>query len=770
METGLTSSQVEAAKIAGEVNTQAKSTTKSVSRIIADNTFTLFNVVLFALFILVIIAGSPQNSLFFGIVIINTAIGIFQEIRAKRAVDKMKLLIAKHARVVRDGVEKSIPVEELARGDVFFLSSGDEVSVDGQVLSSDGLSADESAITGESDDIKKIEGDKVLSGSVITAGSAKVLATAVGSQSYASQISAYAKRTGRARSEIFSALTSLIRMISAFLIPVGAALFISTWLRDSITWQAAAVSTTAAVIGMIPEGLMLLTTIAFAVGVIKLAKRRTLVSELPSMESLARVDTICLDKTGTLTTGNLSLTKIEVLGQIDEKQICDCAGALCFAFSEANSVAKAVRYACGNPEWKNTDTIPFNSKYKYSAACFSKKTVVMGAPEYLTKDKNVLEKADDFATQGYRVLLIGFADGISDGALSGEILPAALLLFSDEIRHEAADTLEYFKKQGVAVKIISGDNPVTIANVAGRLGLTGGAVDVTGMTDERLAEICNEYSVFGRVSPLQKRALIAGLRASGHTVAMLGDGTNDVPALREADCSVAMASGTDAAKGTSHIVLLDSDFSCMPRVVSEGRRVINNVERVASMFLVKTLFSMTLCLIFIILGEKYPYLPLQLTLVSSTCVGIPAFFLALEPNENLATPGFLRKVSRLAIPGGLTVTIAVVAVQLLGNVGFIDKQSLYFVSVMVLEFISMLVLIVVSRPLNFRRSILIILMAVLFIAAMAFFPEILSISPPTVEAFLMTVAICGLSIPLFIALRKLDLTRIMDLLAKKVAN
>ncbi len=759
---GLTEEQARERAERGLVNTAAAPTSKTVAQIITSNVFTLFNGVNFAVFLLVLSTGKLANTLFMGVILSNTLIGIIQEIRAKRTLDALRVLSAVQAEVIRDGRPQRIAVEHIVQDDLCVLSAGSQVGADGIVMESLELEADESLLTGESEPVRKAAGDRVLSGSYIVAGRGLARIDGVGEHSYAQQVTLEARRYKRARSQIYDTLNTIIRFVSFIIGPLGVALFLTQFFRSALPWQDAVANSAAGIIGMIPEGLILLTSIAFAVGVVKLAMRRTVVQELPGMEVLARADTLCLDKTGTLTQGTLEVTQVLPLGGISEQDAAAAAAAVVRACGDTNATAQAVEAFATAPDWHAEKAVPFSSARKASSATFTGHGVwYLGAPEFLLTDANhrVRSQAQALAEQGNRVLLLAQAAALSDGGTSAILEPQALLLLQDAIRPEARQALDFFAANGVALKILSGDNAATVAAVGRRLGLRGAEhwVDATTLGDdaEALARAAETYTVFGRVTPVQKKLLVAAMRAAGHTVAMTGDGVNDVPALREADCSIAMASGAEAAKGAAHIVLLDSDFLALPEVVAQGRQVVNNIERVACLYLVKTTFSMLLSLLTIATGWPYPFLPIHQTLIGAVSIGIPSFFLALEPNTRAITGGFMRKIIAHALPGGITVALSVFALQLLqGPLGLSDPQ-LRLAGVLTTGVIGLLVLLRISLPFNWLRAALFAAMSAAFFGALALFGGILELPALEGSSALAALIPCAIAWPLMALLARL---------------
>lgn len=754
MISGLSSKQVRQAIERGEVNTAAAKTTKSISAIIRDNVLSLFNLINIILFVLLIITKSYKNTLFIFIMISNTLISIIQEIRAKKVVDRLNVLSAITATVIRDGKEQTIPIEEMVLGDVFIISPGSQICVDAELLSSDNLELDESMLTGESRAVKKIAGNSVLSGSYAISGRGIAKATAVGASCYAQQLTKEARKHKRAHSEIFSSLRRIIKYVTVFLIPAGIILFVSQYFRSDISIPDTIAATAGALIGMIPNGLMLLTSISFAAGVIKLATQKTIVREFAGMETLARIDTLCLDKTGTLTEGRLAVIECIEYNSSYYEAACAMSGA----FPDKNHTAQALSAYFPPGNYTPVENIPFSSDRKYSAARFENLGwIAQGAPDVLLKDNtDILNAASKYANEGKRVILIASSD-MSPEDEKAKFTPLALIILSDVLRPAAAKTLKYFKEQDISIKIISGDDPRTVSNIAAQLSLDNADkyVDASKLTDDELKNAAETITVFGRVTPEQKKLLIETLKENGHNVAMTGDGTNDVPALRAADCSIAMASGTDAAKGVGHVVLVDSDFSHLPAVLGEGRRVIGNIERVSSLFLVKTTFSMILTLFSILSGMAYPFFPIHMTVVSATAVGIPSFFYALAPNKSRATPGFLHKVIKNAIPSGICIALSAIIIQILAKPLGLSTDQSRFICFIIAELISFMTLIIVSKPFNPMRICVIAASAVLFVAITSVFPNLLELTIPSLRIWLIVTITAAVNIIVLFVLRKI---------------
>ncbi len=730
IKTGLTNSEVEERVRRGENNGNFDIKTKSVSRIIKDNVFTLFNLINVILAFFIALTGSWRNMLFMGVILCNIAIGIFQEIRSKRIIDKLSLISAPKAHVIRNGEERETPVSEIVLDDIMLLNAGGQVCADGLVAEGE-CEADESMITGESEPVLKKVGDEILSGSFIVSGTVKAAAIGVGAKSYANKITSKAKYVKKQDSEMMRSINKIIGTISVCILPFSLILFFKAIFITNQSLQRGVVSTAAAIIGMIPEGLVLLTSLALAVSSIKLAQKQTLCQDLFCVESLARVDVLCLDKTGTITEGCMEVTDIEKLDEgFDYETVLK---EFCCAFPYANSTLSALRLRFGGEgEYKCTGTIPFSSARKWSAAGFDGKgAYILGAPNFILKQdalEPLMSKIEEYSSQGIRVLLLAKSESLpKDGEIPPDAEPKALIALSDKIRDSAPQTLDYFKRQGVTLKVISGDAPETVSNIAQRAGLEGAAdnyIDASKLSDKEIAEAAEKYSVFGRVTPYQKLELVKALKAKGHKVAMTGDGVNDVMALKEADCSIAMQSGSDAARNVSQVVLLNSDFASMPLVVEEGRRSINNIQRSAALFLVKTIFSFLLAVLFLFVSAAYPFQPIQLTLISAITIGIPSFLLTLEINRNRVEGSFLSNVLKNALPGGLTVAIGIAVLLEIQSIMGIPQERLSVIAVFLTAASGFGVLFDVCRPFTKMRAVMFIGLLVLFVFIAGFFGKL----------------------------------------------
>ena len=634
---GLTSGEVAQRRAAGQVNLNVDVKTKSIKRICAENILSLFNLINFVLAAALLAVGSYKNMLFMGVIFCNTMIGIIQEIRSKRAVDKLSIVVSEKAEAYRDARLTEIPIEEIVLDDVVRLRRGDQIPADAEVLSGSCM-VNESLLTGESDLIRKREGDQLLSGSFIVSGECVARVVHVGKDNYASVINRNAKYLKKVNSEIMATFNRIIRFVSVIIFPLGALLFYNQYTADGATASSAIVNTVAALIGMIPEGLILLTSTVLAVSVIRLSRHKVLVQNLYCIETLARVDVLCLDKTGTITCDEMELKQIiPLLGQ-EETKTDEILASIAHASHDDNSTMNALKsFFQDAPAREVSRFIDFSSEKKWSGAVLEDGTgYVVGAGEFILKDRySLIADVIQEKAGSYRVLTLAEVPGgfTEDGDLIGEAQPMALVMIQDKIRDNAEETIRYFTEQGVQLKVISGDGTTTVSNIAKIAGIPNAerAVDASALqTEEQLKKAAEECTVFGRVTPQQKQKLIKAIKENGHSVAMTGDGVNDVLALKEADCSVAMAAGSDAARNVAQLVLINNDFSAMPRVVAEGRRSINNIQRSSSLFLVKTLFSILLGLLTVLVHLRYPFQPIQMSLVGAFTIGIPSFVIALE--------------------------------------------------------------------------------------------------------------------------------------------
>ncbi|MBP8641413.1 MAG: cation-translocating P-type ATPase [Oscillospiraceae bacterium] len=774
-EIGLTAQQASERMENGYSNLPVDPPSKTVGQIIWSNLFTYFNIVFFALGACVIAVGSWINLTFMPVVIANILIGIVQELRAKKTLDKLSIISAPKGIVVRDGAYKTVNIENTVRDDIVVFAQGNQVFADAIVVAGE-CQVNEALMTGEADEIKKQVGDELMSGSFVVSGSVRARLIRVGADSYVSRLTLESKKSnGQKQSEMMRSLSSLVKWIGIALIPFGAALAVKeiVWLDRSV--KEGVVSTVGALVGMIPEGLYLLTSIALAAAVVRLAQRKTLVHDMNCIETLARVDTLCVDKTGTITENKMIVEDVYLL--CEDRFVTDDIRMIMsdyvFAMQDDNDTMAALRrYFNGEHKQTALDTLPFTSVKKYGGVSFhDDETYILGAPDVVMGENygKIREKVDYYSKKGCRVLLLAIYDGnLSDEALKAEIMPLALILLANKIRKNAPETFDYFEKQGVTIKVISGDNALSVSEVAKRAGIANAEkyVDARTLDDERkLRAAAEEYTVFGRVTPEQKRKLIKALKLEGHTVAMTGDGVNDVLALKEADCSIAMASGSEVACQVSHIVLLNSNFASMPSVVMEGRRVINNIERSASLFLVKNIFSFVVALISLIFTLPYPLTPAQLSLVSTLSIGIPSFVLAMEPNNNLVRGRFLRNVIYRALPGGFTNVILVIGVILFYLAFNFPTEEMSTICAIIMGVVGMLVLHKMCTPYTKTRLILISSMCVIFAIMILFFKQYFTLSSLANSSMLVLAVFSLLAYPLI-----KTLSRGFDSLDKRFAQ
>ena len=731
--TGLTSAEVAERVERGEVNRAPTESSRSLGAIFRANVFTRFNAILGALLAVILTVGPLQDALFGIVLVVNAAIGIAQEWRAKRTLDRLSLLSAPNASVVRDGVRKEVAVPDVVLGDVIELTPGTQVVADGPVIEADALEIDEALLTGESQAEPKAPGDEVLSGSFVTAGRGWHRADKVGADAYANDLAAQAKRFSLVRSELRQGTDRILRWVTWAIFPV-AALLIASQLHSHEGLASAIRGSVAGIGAMIPEGLVLLTSVAFAASVIRLSRRKVLIQELAAIEVLARVDVVCIDKTGTITEPVMEVVGTEPLGSATDDQVAAALGALAWADPEPNASMSALAKGFSSPGWSATWRVAFSSARRFSASGFGGNgDWALGAPDGLLPAavaadvaEQATELVDKHSRQGRRVLLLARINGepadTSAGPPANE--PVAVLALEERIRPEAKETLGYFADQGVAVKVISGDDPRTVGAVAGRVGVAGAdhPLDARHLADggEELADQLEVTSVFGRVAPHQKQAMVRALQSRGHVVAMTGDGVNDVLALKEADLGLAMGSGSAASRAVAPAVLLDSSFASLPSMLAEGRQVIANVERVANLFLTKTVYATLLALAIGVATLPFPFLPRHLTIISSLTIGIPAFFLALAPNDRRYVPGFVSRVLRFAVPAGaVAATATFVAYILARDTAGIDQAEAQTVATVTLFLVALWVLAMLARPTSPFRATLVLTMGGAFVVALA---------------------------------------------------
>ena len=763
-ETGLSSAQAQERVDAGWANLPIDPPGKTVGQIIKSNVFTYFNMLFFLLAAFVLVFGTWQNAMFLGVVFANIAIGIVQELRSKRTLDKLTLLTAPHGAVIRDGRQRKIPTSEMVRDDIVVFSAGSQIFADAVVVAGE-CSVNEALITGEADEIKEPAGADLLSGSFVVSGECRARLTQVGADSYANRLTIEAKEAKPPQqSEMMRSLTRLVQIIGIAIIPLGILMAIKeiVWLERSVS--NGVVATVASLIGMIPEGLYLLTSMALAAGVVRLAQKKTLVHDMGCIETLARVDVLCVDKTGTVTENKMAVEDVIPLcpDRFEEEDIRLIMADYVAAMRADNDTMAALRkYFTGKVTQQAIKAVPFTSAKKFGGVSFHEdETYLLGAPDVLLGERygKYARQIDAYSSKGCRVLLLALYDGQPDDEeLDAPLMPISLILLSNKIRAEAPETFRYFAKQGVAIKVISGDNAMAVSEVAKRAGIKGAEsyVDARTLeTDEDIAEAIEKYTVFGRVTPDQKRKFVRALKAGGHTVAMTGDGVNDVLALKEADCSIAMASGSDAASQVSHIVLLESNFAAMPSVVAEGRRVINNIERSAALFLVKNIFSFALALISLIFTLPYPVTSAQMSLVSALTIGAPGFVLAMEPNISRIKGKFLPNVIYRALPGALTDLFLVLGVILFCMVFEVEDNMMSTVCAIILNIVGLMVVHFTCKPYNLLRKVMIGGLTAAFVFCVVMLPQLFTLSSLDLPGAMILVVFALLSAPALIVIRR----------------
>ena len=789
-EKGLTAEQATERMWQGLYNKNTQPTGKSIKRIFYDNIVTLFNILNIILGLAVFLVGSYRNMLFLGVMFFNTTIGIIQEIRAKKAIDKLAIVSASKATVIRDGEKLNIKTDDIVLDDIIEFSQGNQIPVD-SILVSGECDVNESLLTGESDAIHKTKGDMILSGSFVVSGKCLARVEHVAQDNYASKISAEAKYVKKVNSEIMITLQNIIRFLTAVILPLAAFLFIRQYFIPFDSTEVTptffgtvpmhlhdvVVAVVASMTSIIPEGLMLLTSTVLAVSVIRLSKYKVLVQELYCIETLARVDVLCLDKTGTITEGCMEVADVVPYGNTEKENIEDALCGLVSALDDTNATFMALhdKFNKGS-EMKADQVIPFSSEKKWSGAHFEGYgTFVMGAVEFMLKEipKDLRELLDGYS-RNYRSIVIAHSVSDFNGKeLPENLKPVGIVLLNDKIRAEAPQTLRYFADQNVNVKIISGDNPITVSDVARRAGVKNYEkyVDATSLeNDEQISHAVETYTVFGRVTPAQKKKFVVALKKKGHTVAMTGDGVNDVLALKEADCSIAMAAGSDAARSVSQLVLLDSNFASMPKVVAEGRRSINNIQRSATLFIVKTIFSVLLALMFIFISAKYPFQPIQFTLINAFTIGIPSLILALEPNKERIKGVFLLNILKNSIPAGLTIVLGIIMSVISAKIFSLSGMEYSTLSVCVLTAVSMMILYRISKPFNALRAALFILMNVGMAIGILCFRDFMGVnffgfSEITLPLFLIFIVLAVITLGIFIGL-----TVVMEKISPNIEN
>lgn len=757
---GLTDKEVESRIKNGQVNKLPTAPSRTIWQMIRANFFNIFNALNIVLAGIVIIAGSPKNAIFAGVILVNSIIGVMQELNAKKTLEKLSVLSMASAKVFRNGEEKVVSIEELVIDDIVCLSSGDQILADCKLVKGDELEVDESMLTGEADPVYKKENDEILSGSFVVAGEGFAKVTRVGGKTYSSKLADEARKFKIINSELQTSISKIIKMLLFLIVPVGILLTTTQMFFSKDEWRDALIGTVSGIVGMIPEGLVLLTSATFIVSVVRLAKYDALVQQLSATEVLARVDVLCVDKTGTITEGKLKLVNVKPVNGVKKELVDEVLSALVHNLPSKNPTQKAIlEHYDYDPNVSVLEKVPFSSRRKWGGITLKGYgTWVLGAPEILLGDRysSFSKVVESEAKKGRRVLLLGKVNQISlkKGILE-PVEEAAFILIEDVIKEEAPEVLKFFSKEGVNLKVISGDNPVTVSAVAMRAGVEGADryVDARMLpTDvEELVKVIDDYTIFGRVTPHQKKDIIKALQLKGHTVAMTGDGVNDVLALKEADCGIAMGNGSEATKAVAQLVLLNSDFGALPKVVTEGRKQINNLERVAELFLSKTVFFVSLSLIScIILLPHYPLTPIQASLVGSCAIGIPSFFLALEPSVGRVQRGFLKRILTSSIPNGVIMVLFTVGAFLISDLSGVAVDHSRSVALLVFLGISLVILLRVAYPLT--RFKLFLLVAMVVSSVICYLTPIgrwvFTLTPITISEWIMAIVFIVLSWPL----------------------
>lgn len=751
LETGLTTAEVEQKIADGEVNQAVDDQFKTNKQIIRENVFTYFNLIFLVLSILLVVVGAYKDLTFLPVIILNTVIGIVQEIRAKKILSKLNVMNATDIGTLRNGKEEQVPIEKLVKGDIVLLKTGDQIPTDGQVVKGS-IRVNESLLTGESDEIRKEIGDELMSGSFVVSGSAYMQLEKVGKESYISKLTIKAKAMGSGeQSEMVRSINKLIKWVGIIIIPLGIALFSMSYFVNKMSLYRSIVSMEAAIIGMIPEGLYLLTTIALALSAVRLARKQVMLHDMKSVETLARVNVLCVDKTGTITEPKMSVDRA-VSSKNYQGNLDEVIGDFAQNMPADNATMKAIHAFFTKNSGKKADSIlPFTSVNKYSGVIFNDHTLLIGAPEMVLRDQfdQYKDEFEKYASIGYRVLIVAnYPDVLTEdnSKLTKPIEVYGYVLLTNPIRKEAKSTFEYFAKQGVEIKVISGDNPVTVSRVAQEAGIKNSAayIDAQEIPEDGYEEAVQKYSVFGRVKPEQKRKFVKALQKQGNTVAMTGDGVNDILAMKKADCSIAMASGNSAAVQASQVVLLDSNFARMPKVVNEGRRVVNNIQRSASLFLVKNIFSFLMAIFSLVMVINYPLQPSQITLISAFTIGLPSFLLALESNHNRIRGQFIPNILSRAIPGGVTDMLAVSILVVAGGYIALDHNDIGTTATLLLIAVGMMVLYHISAPLNKFRWLVMVGSFLGLLLAIIFLHDLFSLKMISDKAiFILVVLFCA---------------------------
>ncbi len=763
LDVGLTSEQVKKRTEQNLVNVSSTKTTKSIWSIIAKNVFTFFNLTCLLVAIALTIVGAYSDMMFMVIVVVNTTIGIVQEIKAKRTMDKLSLTNSNFTKVIRDGEEQEIYKTEVVLDDLLCLNPGMQISCD-SIVQSGNVEVNESLLTGESQPVKKSKGDALLGGSFISSGTCIAKVNKIGDENYIAELSQKAKKFKQAKSELLTSLRALIKIISIFMVPIAILMaynnykyYLENPAQNYSLLYMTITKTSGCIIAMIPAGMFLLTSVALAVSVIRLAKKRTLVQDLYCIEMLARTDVLCLDKTGTLTNGSMSVKDIVLLSNQTAKDVDKIIASMVNAFHDANHTALALKSYCGKPCYTAEKSVPFSSERKFMACKFrSVGAYKLGAFEFvMDKPSNELKKTvENYALSGYRVLLLAESDANFTAASAK---PVALVLLQDNIRKDAPKTIQWFKDNGVDIKIISGDNPITVSEVARRVGVDNydKYISLYGLSSTEVMEAATKYSIFGRVSPEQKAILVKTLKSQGKTVAMTGDGVNDILALKEADCSIAIAAGSDAARSVSQLVLLDSNFSSMPSVVAEGRRVVNNVQKSSSLFLMKTVFAISIAVFVLCLNKTYPFSPIQFTLLEIFVIGLPSFFLALQPNTNKIQGKFLVNIVKSTLPAGICLIASTITMYIYQMFVGISTEVLVTMSSLALLCVGFMALFHMCKPFNWFKSIMYVACLALTITAVVVLYDVFKYVHLSYHDILFLIVVCQASYPVYFVLNKL---------------
>ena len=763
-EEGLNSLQVDERQIHNLYNKHTKTLSKSYVEIFVGNIFTFFNRLLFTIGIVLLSIGSYNNCFFLGIVTLNLIIGIVQEIKAKKAVDKLSLIKIEEVIVIRDNKHYSIPNDKLVLDDIYILKAGQEVPTDSQIIAGE-VEVNESLLTGESLPIKKNKDGYLLAGSYIISGSCKARVDRIGEHNYVAQLQNKARKVKKAKSILLVSLNRIIKWISAIILPIGIASFIKN-LAVNNNYIEALEKTCGTLIAMIPSGLFLLISTTLTVSVLALAKKKTMVQDSYSIETLARTNILCLDKTGTITDGKMTLEKVI---NLSNDNIDEIIGDFLLAFDDKNVTSLALEnYYKPVNKYQVIKTLPFSSKKKMSAVEFNKiGTYILGAPEFISKNNKILSTAEEYTKSGYRVLLFAHSnESIQDENNFNDIEEVCLFVLADHIREEAFDTINWFNNNDVEIKIISGDNPLTVSQIAKKVGVKNydKYISLEGLSNDEVYQIASKYTIFGRVSPEQKAILIRSLKLDGNTVAMTGDGVNDILAMKQANCSIAIASGSEAARNASHLVLMDSNFASMPEVVQEGRKVINNIQMSATLFLMKTIYAILIALFCLVTWTEDPFKPCHFYLLEFAVIGFPSFFLALQPNTNLVKGSFIKNVLLKSIPGGISLWFSVICIIILNRMSFIEDGAMITLSSLALSIVGLIVLLFKCLPFNKYRVVLYVSMILISIIYSIFFATSISelnIPELTLKNWLTLLVVVIISILLYI---------LISLINKKIEN